>query len=164
MKKILILILVLMAAFITLTGYMIGENKALQEELDEIQRQQELRQDFTRNLLFRIDSMRKELNELEDFLEQWEVLSVEATAYSHGCGNGDGYTATMTRPVEGRTIAVDPDIIPLGSEVYVEGWGWMIAEDTGGAIKGEIIDIFVDDVRDAWDWGRQEVRVLHEVH
>lgn len=57
-------------------------------------------------------------------------------------GNG---TATGTRTVEGRTIAVDPRVIPLGSKVYIEGFGDFIAEDTGGAIKGNKIDIYLDD-------------------
>ena len=54
-------------------------------------------------------------------------------------------TASGTTPTEGRTIAVDSSIIPLGSRVYIEGYGVFIAEDTGGAIKGNVIDIFVND-------------------
>lgn len=59
-------------------------------------------------------------------------------------GYGDG-TATGTRCTEGRTIAVDPRVIPLGSKVYIEGFGDFIAEDTGGAIKGNKIDIYLSD-------------------
>ena len=99
------------------------------------------------------------LREQVEEIEPCQFEQFEATAYSHGCGTGDGYTATMTRPQEGRTIAVDPEVIPLGSDVWVEGWGWMVAEDTGGAIKGEIIDIFMDERQDALDWGRRDVVV-----
>lgn len=53
-------------------------------------------------------------------------------------------TATGTVPKEGRTIAVDPRIIKKGSIVYIEDWGYYIAEDTGSAIKGKRIDIFLD--------------------
>ncbi len=62
------------------------------------------------------------------------------------CSGGYGAnTATGTQCVEGRTIAVDPSVIPLGSKVYIEGFGDFIAEDTGGAIKGNKIDIYLSD-------------------
>lgn len=62
------------------------------------------------------------------------------------CSGGYGAgTATGTRCTEGRTIAVDPRVIPLGSKVYIEGFGDFIAEDTGGAIKGNKIDIYLSD-------------------
>lgn len=59
------------------------------------------------------------------------------------CGAySNGYTATGTFATEGRTIAVDKNKIPLGSKVFINGYGWFIAEDVGGAIKGNKIDIF----------------------
>ena len=58
-------------------------------------------------------------------------------------GNNLALTATGTTLTEGRTIAVDPSVIPLGSRVFIEGYGVFIAEDTGGAIKGNKIDIAV---------------------
>lgn len=54
-------------------------------------------------------------------------------------------TASGARTTEGRTIAVDRRVIPLGSKVYIEGYGDFIAEDVGGAIKGNKIDIFLND-------------------
>ena len=60
------------------------------------------------------------------------------------CGYGNN-TATGTKCTEGRTIAVDPKVIPLGSEVFIEGFGSFIAEDTGGAIKQNKIDIYLSD-------------------
>lgn len=87
-----------------------------------------------------------------------QVLSVVATAYS-----GDGITASgapTKRNVNGySTIAVDPRVIPLGSKVYVEGYGYAIAEDIGGAIKGNRIDIFVTSESEAQSWGRRSVNV-----
>ena len=59
------------------------------------------------------------------------------------CGKNDGITATGTEATQGRTIAVDPNVIPLGSEVLIDGQVY-IAEDVGGAIKGNRIDIYVD--------------------
>lgn len=59
------------------------------------------------------------------------------------CGSyANGYTATGTFATEGRTIAVDKNKIPLGSKVFIDGYGWFVAEDVGGAIKGNKIDIF----------------------
>lgn len=76
-----------------------------------------------------------------------------ATAYGaiEG-GSGLNITCTGVTPVEGRTIAVDPNLIPLGSKVYIECPtypsinGYYRAEDTGGAIKGNIIDVYFDDL------------------
>jgi 3D (Asp-Asp-Asp) domain-containing protein len=55
-----------------------------------------------------------------------------------------GYTASGTKATEGRTIAVDPNVIPMGWWVYIEGIGYRRAEDTGSAIKGKIIDVFYE--------------------
>ena len=59
-------------------------------------------------------------------------------------GRSDGLTKSGTTAVEGRTIAVDPRVIPLGSRVYIDGYGVFIAEDTGSAIKSNKIDVFLD--------------------
>lgn len=64
------------------------------------------------------------------------------TAYGADCKGCTGRTYTGTIPAINRTIAVDPDVIPLGSVVLIDGQEY-IAEDTGGAIKGNIIDMFV---------------------
>ena len=57
------------------------------------------------------------------------------------------------------TVAVDPNVIPLGSKVYVSGYGVAIAADTGGAIKGNIIDVFLNSYEECMNWGRREVTV-----
>jgi 3D (Asp-Asp-Asp) domain-containing protein len=91
-----------------------------------------------------------------------EVLKMEATAYTlHEC-DGDGYTATMTVPKEGRTIAVDPSIIPYGSKLTINGVSGYVAEDCGGAIKGNRLDIYMVNRHDALRFGRQEVKVVIE--
>lgn len=84
------------------------------------------------------------------------------------CGKwSDGITATGTTATEGRTIAVDPSIISLGSVVYFEGVDGLvsgyIAEDTGGAIKGNRIDLFFDDHQEALEWGIKELEVFEIV-
>ena len=88
-------------------------------------------------------------------LDYKSVLYVESTAYS-----GGGVTATGTVPVRDpngiSTIAVDPRVIPLGSLVYVEGYGRAIAADTGGAIKGNIVDVYLNSNEEALNnWGRK---------
>ena len=83
-----------------------------------------------------------------------KVITVEATAYTH-TGN---LTATGTVARVG-VIAVDPNVIPLGTRVYVEGYGYAVAEDTGGAIKGNIIDLFMDTNQECINWGRRDVKV-----
>ena len=82
------------------------------------------------------------------------TTQMQATAYT-ATGNR---TATGTVPKKG-TIAVDPDVIPLGTELYVEGYGNGIAEDTGSAVKGNIIDLYMDSEQQARDWGRRNVNV-----
>ena len=74
-----------------------------------------------------------------------------------------GITATGTRATEGRTVAVDPRVIPLGGTIYFEGpdglIGGYIAEDTGGAIKGNRIDLYFDSHDAALEWGVRELEV-----
>ena len=60
---------------------------------------------------------------------------------------------------DAKVIAVDPSVIPLGSKVYVEGYGYATAADTGGAIKGNKIDVFIPSHDQAMQWGRKTVEV-----
>lgn len=82
------------------------------------------------------------------------TLNVEATGYTY-TGNK---TSTGAQPREGM-IAVDPKVIAMGSKVYVEGYGYAIAADTGGAIRGNRIDLFFPTLRQCIDWGRKSVRI-----
>ena len=112
-----------------------------------------------------------------------QVLEVVATAYCPGTpGSGcpidsrgaahctgiynDGFTFSGIRAVAGdgsrenpHIIAVDPQVIPLGSLVYIEGYGLARAEDTGGVIKGHIIDLLFDRHDDALRFGRKNLRI-----
>ena len=89
-------------------------------------------------------------------------LSVTATAYTADCKGCSGVTATgvdLNANPNAKVIAVDPNVIPLGSKVYVEGYGYATAADTGGAIKGNKIDVFIPSQDAALDWGRKTVNV-----
>lgn len=68
-------------------------------------------------------------------------------------------TATGTTPTTGRTIAVDPNVIPYGTQVEIEGIGVRIAEDCGGAIKGNRIDLLFETHQEALEFGRQTKQV-----
>ncbi|PEC53298.1 enterotoxin [Bacillus cereus] len=94
-------------------------------------------------------------------------ITVEATAYTahpseNGTYGGRVLTAMghdLTANPNMKVIAVDPKVIPLGSKVWVEGYGEAIAGDTGGAIKGNRIDVLVGSDGSADNWGRKSVKV-----
>jgi 3D (Asp-Asp-Asp) domain-containing protein len=89
-------------------------------------------------------------------------MEVEATAYwTHDPvdASGHGIAFDGTPAVAYKTIAVDPKVIPLQSMVYVPSFGWLRANDTGNAIKGNIIDIAMPSREDAFKWGRRKVLV-----
>lgn len=91
--------------------------------------------------------------------KEMTVTATAYTAYCNGC-SGTTYTGIDLRSNPNqKVIAVDPSVIPLGSRVWVEGYGEAIAGDIGGAIKGNIIDVFMPDQQDALNWGRQTVNI-----
>ena len=145
-----------------LTAQLIGLTYALEQHQPPTQAN-----DFLRHIeQERINDLQREIQELREGQDElMEIFSgaviYEITAYTDSCGNGDGYTATMTRPTVGRTIAVDPRKIPLGSRVWIEGLGWHIAEDVGAAVKGNVIDYYIGaSVSEALRFGRQRRRVV----
>ena len=94
----------------------------------------------------------------ENIIYKKKVSSI-STAYT-----GGGLTATGRVPVRSigglSTIAVDPSVIPLGSKVYVDGYGYAIASDTGRAIKGNAVDLYLNSKSECKKWGRRQVDVL----
>ena len=82
------------------------------------------------------------------------TITMEATAYNEP----GGLTASGTRARVGA-VAVDPNFIPLGTRLYIEGYGYATAEDTGGAVKGNIIDLYMNSNSEAYNWGRRPVQV-----
>lgn len=89
-------------------------------------------------------------------------IVVEATAYTASCKGCSGITATgidLNANPGAKVVSVDPDVIPLGSKVYVEGYGYATAADTGGAINGNKIDVFIPNYDEAIEWGRKQVKL-----
>jgi uncharacterized protein YabE (DUF348 family) len=87
---------------------------------------------------------------------------VNSTAYTASCNGCSGFTATginLHQNPNIKIIAVDPSVIPLGTKVYVEGYGYAIAADTGSAIKGHKIDVFFATKSEAYRWGRRTVKI-----
>lgn len=110
-----------------------------------------------------LESERKELEdanryywkELENRLLRKKLLGTfELTAYCQGT-----ITSTGTKPLPNRTIAVDPSVIPYGSIVEIEGYGTYVAEDCGGAVKGNIVDIYIPNYNDCIKFGRRKANV-----
>ena len=98
--------------------------------------------------------------------ESQPMQSAVFTAYAYCacekcCGKWAEYglTASGTVPQQGRTVAVDPDVIPLGSELWIDGEGPFVAEDTGSGINGSTIDVYHQRHAAALEWGKREVMV-----
>ena len=87
-----------------------------------------------------------------------DTMVMEASAYLPGDGNGDGITA-IGIPATYGVAAVDPRVIPLGTRLYIEGYGEAIAADTGGAIRGAKIDLCMESYDEAMSFGRRNVTV-----
>lgn len=115
-----------------------------------------------------LSSLNKKLVTMEDELK----INVKkkdifiATAYCNDpiCINvsmwNDGKTAMGTVARLG-VVAVDPKVIPLGTDVYIEGMGWFKAEDVGGKIKGKRIDIFLGDLQKAREFGKKKIIIYY---
>ena len=92
-----------------------------------------------------------------------QTMMMEATAYSSDPADalgGGSITATGQNLLENpMAVAVDPSVIPLGTRLYVEGYGEAYAVDTGSAIQGNIIDVHFSTAGQCEAWGRRQVKV-----
>lgn len=129
---------------------------SIQDELAVTKNNLQLAEDETTDLDLALENIRKQLRNyttiVDDlkksehqlvYLGDFKLTHYCVAKFEHICGTGAGLTATGTQVTAGRTIAVDPTVIPYGSQVYIEGYGWHIAEDCGGAVNGSHIDIAV---------------------
>jgi resuscitation-promoting factor RpfB len=90
-------------------------------------------------------------------IKYWKKMRVYATHYDKHCRGCDEWTAIGMRAGKG-VIAVDPKVIKMRSNVYIPGYGQAVAGDTGGAIKGNIIDLGFDDAKTA-GWSARYVDI-----
>lgn len=103
-------------------------------------------------------------NEVEPSLAKIEenenYMIMEATAYTKSIEEGThrGITKSGTQVSRG-TVAIDPRVIPLGTKIYVEGYGHAECLDTGGDIKHNRIDLYMDSKEECFEFGRREVKV-----
>ncbi|MGM0365643.1 MAG: 3D domain-containing protein [Actinomycetota bacterium] len=155
------------------------ESEEKKEEIEQLKQQivlqeQRLRESIAKNkvLLEQVKSERSEvqslLAEIKKRIEriqppglklvgEWEMT---ATAYYSGGGglSGNGITAIGLRVRKG-IVAVDPKVIPLGTKLYIPGYGEAFAGDTGGRIKGNRIDLAFESLAECYRFGRRKIRV-----
>lgn len=111
----------------------------------------------TARLLNDVDAMAT-ISRGEDTPKRYKkAVEMEATAYSAASAGGNiTYSGTMVRR---GVVAVDPRIIPLGTRMYIEGYGYAVAEDIGGAVKGSRIDVAMKTNDECYQWGVRDVKV-----
>lgn len=88
-----------------------------------------------------------------------ELIS-STSAYTAGAGSMTSSGRIVKRDPNGiSTVSVDPSVIPLGTYLYIEGYGYAVASDIGGAVKGTDLDLYFDSSSECYDWGRKTVKV-----
>lgn len=95
----------------------------------------------------------------DNVVREFMVSTTAYTAYCRGCSGITKTGINLRKNPNLKVIAVDPRVIKLGTKVYVEGYGYAIAGDTGGAIKGNKIDVFMPSHSSALKWGRKTVKI-----
>ncbi|PAV31460.1 cell wall-binding protein [Virgibacillus profundi] len=136
------------------------EDKPAAEITEEPKESSEESKQNTQNNVSAKESSEKETETKQE--AEGKTISVTATAYTAGCAGCSGVTSTginLNENPSAKVIAVDPNVIPLGTEVYVEGYGYAVAGDIGSAIKGNKIDIHVPTKDEAYSWGVRTVDV-----
>ncbi|MFB5759003.1 3D domain-containing protein [Paenibacillus medicaginis] len=97
--------------------------------------------------------------------EHWGIFIV--TAYTNGPEStskrpgdkGYGITASGAKTKEGITVSADIRVLPMGTRIYIEGVGERVVQDTGSAIKGNKLDLFIEDLSEARKFGKQKLKV-----
>lgn len=106
-----------------------------------------------------VDDVQKEETQKTICIGEFVLTAYCGESHHHICNDGTSETtATGTTPKAGRTIAVDPNVIPYGTVVLIEGREY-VAEDCGGAIKGNRIDVFFESHKEALEFGKQKAIV-----
>ena len=134
-------------------------------EINELKDKEQAVVGYVLKLPENIEKKQKKVEEKKEKLDDFEVvktMTVEASAFTASCKGCSGKTASginLKKNPDVKLIAVDPKIIPLGTKVWVEGYGIAVAGDTGGSIKGSKIDVFVKSKKTALNWGRKKVEI-----
>lgn len=130
-----------------------AQRKAAEEEAQK-QKQQQVQQTSTKT----VDN--SEAAASADNVSGSKTLTMSATAYSTEANGMGTYSATgINLKQHPSCVAVDPSVIPLGSIIWVSGYGVSVAGDTGTAIKGNVIDLHFATVAQSMAWGRRTVTV-----
>lgn len=130
-----------------------AQRKAAEEEAQK-QKQQQVQQTSTKT----VDN--SEAATSADNVSGSKTLTMSATAYSTEANGMGTYSATgINLKQHPSCVAVDPSVIPLGSIIWVSGYGVSVAGDTGTAIKGNVIDLHFATVAQSMAWGRRTVTV-----
>jgi len=136
------------------------ENKKQETPKEEIVKEETSKENVEKEISKEVVKQEQNNPNKQEKPAEVNTLTVEATAYS--ATSMGGITATgmdLNENPGAKVIAVDPNVIPLGSKVHVEGYGEAVAGDTGGAIKGNKIDLNFSSVDQALEFGRQTVKV-----
>lgn len=89
-----------------------------------------------------------------------QELICSSTAYTSGVGSKTASGKLAERNPYGiSTVSVDPSVIPFGTYLYIEGYGYAIAADSGSAISGNELDVYFSSSSDCYNWGRRTVKV-----
>ena len=129
------------------------------KHIDALNADFESEQDKNMQLQKDIDAMNSTITDLKSkeyeliYLGNYKLTHYCTEKRKHICGTGAGITATGTQVTAGRTVAVDPTVIPYGTEMYIEGYGWRVAEDCGGAIQNKRLDLYMPTLEEAFQFG-----------
>lgn len=177
--------LILLLAGCLLWGNALYENRQLQQEVQNLDAEIVSREEQIDSLVntladtkYSLSEEQKKTNELDaknaelqqqisqmqnnpDFEYQGEftVTYYCGEDYPHICGTGNGVTSSGAKAFAGVTVAADPNVIPSGSYIYIEGIGMRVVQDTGGGIKGNKLDVYVNTHDEALENGVQDAAV-----
>ena len=125
----------------------------------ETQKNRELNKEVN-SLSNELKTANKTIKDLKDteyelvYMGDFEISYYCNEKYEHICGTSNGKTSTGNEALVGRTVAVDPNVIPYGSYVYIEGCGFRVADDCGGGVDGNHVDVLVDSHQEALSLGK----------
>lgn len=157
-KRIVFLCMIICLIFASIScAELSKDNDSLQNELAQIIENLDLKSEEADKLtaelndaISKLDEANETILDLKDtkyklvYLGEFKITHYCTMKYKHICGTGNGITATGTQVTAGRSIAVDPREIPYGTNVYITGYGWRVAEDCGDMVKKKHIDIAVE--------------------